>query len=121
MAQLAVPVLDEAVEELAQAHRAPRAAPRSERRRERGVESSRPGQVGAGGAEDEVADRAEIRVAAARVGEHRDDAPDELPPVADRRAREALEPPHQVGIAFVESGILRMAIDARSLSAASHR
>jgi len=102
VSELAVPVAHEPLEELAHADRASRAAPLAEGVPQHGIEPCRPRQVVAGSPQDQLARRQEAPVPA--LGKHREKFPRELPPVAQRRARQVLQPFRQFRLAEAPLG-----------------
>jgi hypothetical protein len=96
MANLAVAVADQAVEELAQPHLAARSLARAEDLAKRLVEHGGGRQVVAGAVEDQGAGLREPGIT--RIGEDREQAAHKAPPIAQGRARQLAERLDEVGL-----------------------
>ena len=119
MADLAVAVADQAVEQLGQPDGIAGAAAAFQRLQQGGVQAGDAGQVVACPAQDQVADGGEARVA--RVGQDRHQQADELPPVAQRRPGQVLEAFGQFRGVMARLGVGGDGAGASSLRAASQR
>jgi hypothetical protein len=104
VADLAVAVGDQAVEQLGQAHGGAGAAVALQGLAQGGVQAGGAGQVVAGAAQDQLPRGREALVAL--VGQDGDEAADELPPVADGGPGQVVQLVGQLGILVVQLGIL---------------
>ena len=105
VADLVVAVADQPVEQLGESDRGAGRRLALQVLDQGRVEPGGAGQVVAGAAEDQVADADEAFVA--RVGQHRDQPADELPPVADRGPGEVLEHLHELRVVVAATRRIR--------------